>query len=186
MPDAVKHLVWQRSRSREAGSFVPDAIRHLNVFVPIDFAGQLKFTIKTLCCEQTLQESVEQTLIELIVHSSAIDGLGHQGLQCGPWDLIWRDVLPPLCEEGWVLWGPVGGALAQPGSPSSSSHPHQTGLPAVCHAHARSERSPPISDTAARTCLRRVIQPRVHRVTGRAQVRFPKFILLRPAQGCVS
>lgn len=64
------------------GRPVPDAIWHLNVFVPINLASQLKFTIETLRREQTLQESVEQTLVKLIVHAPTIDGLGHQGLQC--------------------------------------------------------------------------------------------------------
>lgn len=64
------------------GRLLPDAVWHLNVFVSINFAGQLKFTVETLCCEQTLQEGVEQTLIELVVHSATVDGLSHQGLQC--------------------------------------------------------------------------------------------------------
>lgn len=171
------------------GRLVPDAVRHLNVFVPVDLAGQLKFTIKAFCCEQTLQESVEQTLIKLVVHSSPVDGLGHQGLQCGPGDLIWRDVLPPLCEEGWGLWGQVGGAPAQPGVLKGRFLPHpydRRDSPPSATPTSNSRRPPPVCGPAACTCLCRVVQPRVHRVAGRTQVRLPKFVLLRPPQGCIT
>lgn len=56
--------------------------------MPINLAGQLEFTIETPGCEQPLQEGIEQTLVKLIVHAATIDGLGHQGLQGRPRDLI--------------------------------------------------------------------------------------------------
>lgn len=64
------------------GGLVPDAVGHLNVFMPIDLASQLELTIEALRREQALQESAEQALVKLIVHPPAVDGLRHQGLQC--------------------------------------------------------------------------------------------------------
>lgn len=55
----------------------------------IDLARQLEFTVETPRGKQALQEGIEQTLVELIVHPPTVDGLGHQGLQGRPWDLIW-------------------------------------------------------------------------------------------------
>lgn len=62
------------------GGHAPDAVRHLDVLVPVDLAGQLKLTVETPGGEEPLQERVEQTLVELVVHAPAVDGLGHQGL----------------------------------------------------------------------------------------------------------
>jgi hypothetical protein len=56
--------------------------------VPVNLARQLEFTVEAAGGEQPLQEGVEQTLVELIVHPPTIDGLRHQGLQGRPWDLI--------------------------------------------------------------------------------------------------
>lgn len=87
------------------GGHAPDAVWHLDVLVPVDLAGQLELTVETPGGEQALQEGVEQTLVELVVHPAAIDGLGHQGLERGPGNLVWRDVLSPLREERWVMAG---------------------------------------------------------------------------------
>ena len=85
------------------GGRPPDAVWHLDVFVPVDLAGQLKFTVKAPGGEQTLQESVEQPLVEFVVHPPTVDGLRHQGLERRPGDLVWRDVLPSLGgREGLV------------------------------------------------------------------------------------
>lgn len=120
------------------GRHAPDAVWHLNVFVPIDLAGQLEFTIETLRCEQTLQESVEQTLVKLIVHSPTVDGLGHQGLQCGPRDLIRRDVLPPLGGDRWVS-EQVGGwhSLALPAASSRSLTSNRCFPTCMCELRTR-------------------------------------------------
>lgn len=75
-PEAAQWAV----RGGTGGRLAPDAVWHLNVFMPVNLAGQLKFTVETLRREKPLQESVEQTLVELIVHSPAVDGLSHQGL----------------------------------------------------------------------------------------------------------
>lgn len=37
---------------------IPDPIWHLNIFVPIDFASQFEFAVKTQSSKQTFQESV--------------------------------------------------------------------------------------------------------------------------------
>lgn len=104
-----RHAVSAVTRGPEArgaspvgpgGGRIPDAVWHLDVFVPVDLAGQLKFTVETPGGEETLQESVEQALVELIVHPAAVDGLSHQGLERRPGDLVWRDVLPSLGGGG--------------------------------------------------------------------------------------
>lgn len=82
--------------------------------MPVDLAGQLELTVETPGGEQALQEGVEQTLVELVVHPAAIDGLGHQGLERGPGDLVWRDVLSPLWEERRVTAGAEAAASQAP------------------------------------------------------------------------
>ena len=82
--------------------------------MPVNLAGQLELTVETPGGEQALQEGVEQTLVELVVHPAAIDGLGHQGLERGPGNLVWRDVLSPLREERQVTAGAEAAASRAP------------------------------------------------------------------------
>lgn len=63
----------------------------------VNLKSQFELAVKASLGEDSVQESVEQTLIKLVVNATAIDGLGHEGLQSCPGDFVWSDVLTTLC-----------------------------------------------------------------------------------------
>lgn len=67
----------------------------------VNLAGQFELAVKASLGEDAIQEGDEETLVKLVVDATAIDGLGHQGLQSRPGDLVRRDVLTTLrvCEQ---------------------------------------------------------------------------------------
>lgn len=62
----------------------------------VHLAGQLELAVEASLGEDALQEGDEETLVEFVVDAAAVDGLGHQGLQGRPGDLVWCDILPTL------------------------------------------------------------------------------------------
>ncbi len=62
----------------------------------VHFERQLELAVEAAGGEETLQEGVEQPLVELVIDASSVDGLSHQRPQRRPRDLIRRDVLPAL------------------------------------------------------------------------------------------
>lgn len=67
----------------------------------VDLAGQLELAVEASLGEDAFQEGDEETLVKLVVDAAAVDGLGHQGLQSRPGDLVRRNVLTTLraCEQ---------------------------------------------------------------------------------------
>ena len=66
----------------------------------VHLEGELELAVEAAGGEEAVQEGVEQPLVELVIDAPAVDGLSHQRLQGRPRDLIWRDVLTTLGEDG--------------------------------------------------------------------------------------
>lgn len=122
----------------------------------VHFERQLELAVEAAGGEETLQEGVEEPLVELVVDSPSVDGLGHEGLQRRPRDLIRRDVLPTLRRND------------------------------RCSESLRSDTDTEEQAGETDSNLRRIIQPGVHSVTGRAQIRLSELVLLRPAERSVT
>lgn len=65
--------------------------------MPVNFKSQFELAVETPLGKDAIQESDEQTLVELVVNASTIDGLSHQGFQSRPGDLVWGNILTTLC-----------------------------------------------------------------------------------------
>lgn len=62
----------------------------------IHLTSQLEFAVKAQSGEETLEESVQQPLVKLVVDTASVNRLGHQSLQSRPRDLVGRDILTAL------------------------------------------------------------------------------------------
>lgn len=141
-----------------AEGYRPDAVGHFDVLLSVHLQSQFELAVEASLGEDAIQEGDEEPLVELVVDAAAVDGLGHEGLEGGPGDLIWSDVLTTLRVR----------IKTEQVKPS---------LSLSCEVLSAVNRRRVIAAN-----LGGVVQPGVNRVTSRAEVGLSELVFLGPAE----